>query len=170
MPLSSERAQYIADLANDEWIDRLTPSQRDTEFEQLSEVWSARLAEFLASANDPEELHHFGERWNWGAGTLEYLWPVVRNPACQRATALLLFWSAQPEDYRRYASLDEVPDAERDVYRFIKHIEKEFLADRFARGLIEYSPAEHWGFQDPSPSDGWAIPQIMYEAVGTAPN
>ena len=165
MSLSPERAQFIADIANDEWIDRLTPSERESKFEDLCAVWDARLIEFLSSAADPEELHYFAASWNWDAGTVEPLWPVVRNPACQRATALLLFWSAQPEDYRRYGSVDEVPESGKEIYKLVKHIEQEFLADRFAGGAVAYAPSKHWGFQDPSPSDKWAIPEVMYQAV-----
>ncbi len=85
MPITKERAQFIANLANDEWIDQAAKNLSDSEFDKLSEEWSRKTAEFLERVQSSEELHLFVDLWNWD-GAIEEMYTVAEHPACERAT------------------------------------------------------------------------------------
>jgi len=108
--LSEERIGFISDIANDEWVYRLPEDEqrREKEFDRLSIVMEQACTEFLKNTNSTEELHEFAERYNWGKGT-DSLIDLVRNPACDKNTALLIFWLAIPADYQeQYSSREDI--------------------------------------------------------------
>lgn len=110
--LSDEKISFISDIANDEWVYRLPKEKQESEeeFDRLSSAMDQACTEFLKTTNSTEELHEFAERYNWDKGT-EWLIDLVRNPACDKNTALLIFWLAIPADYQEnYTSRAEIED------------------------------------------------------------
>jgi Domain of unknown function (DUF4274) len=77
------------------------------------------------------------EVWHW----------IVTRPECDRATALAIFWKAQPEYYLRYSGEKEVPASERDSYALLALIRDRWAAGRYTRGELAFDPD----------SDAWPI-------------
>jgi hypothetical protein len=66
---------------------------------------------------------------------------ILGNPACEAATALLIYWSCGPEFYLQYANREEVPDYLVDGYDLLTTIEARYVAGEFLAGLIAFDPA-----------------------------
>ncbi|MBV9512273.1 MAG: DUF4274 domain-containing protein [Caulobacteraceae bacterium] len=63
---------------------------------------------FLAwlQENGPDEWHRWAIDWNWDHGTELFEW-IVDQPNCDRGTALSIYYSANPDFYTRYGSIEE---------------------------------------------------------------
>jgi len=104
MALTEERREYIAALANDEWV---TGNMDDAELEQQQLAWDKRLHEFLNSNSNPEELHVFVSLYNWDKG-IENLTKIADSASCDLNTARLIFWATAPDWHQeKYSNRDE---------------------------------------------------------------
>jgi hypothetical protein len=99
----------------------------------------------------PEALHRIADDHNWDDGIAELQW-IVENSFCSEATAVMIFWRAQPDDYLEY-SLDEDLD---EVFGLIKTVMEKYQNGFYMKTAIEYNP------KDDMPADE-NIPDIMFE-------
>lgn len=170
MQVSPARRQFIADLANDEWIDRLDDDVRNDEaaFGALCKEMDEKLNVFLISDAPPDELHLFAEFWNWdcGPGPLE---KIATHPNCDAGTALLIYWRGRPEWFLQYPVPDLVPPHEQELFNLICLVERRYLANAYQTALIRYDPRAD-GAVGPYTSivndAGRRLPERMYLAVG----
>ena len=165
--ISAERKQFVFDMANGEWVDRLDEATKkdDAKFTALcDEIYQQRLT-FLATATTPAlELHCFADHWNWGGG-IEAMMAVAKHPNCDAATALLLFWRSDPEYYLEFLSRDEVPEYNRDGFDLTRLIEEQFLLGGYrSGGEIGFNPREDVRIGEPVPGRR-EIPEVMMQAV-----
>ncbi len=79
----------------------------------------------------PDVWHIVANRLNWDCslGVLEW---IVTQPQCDLATAALLFWKGEPDDWLKYPSVSVVPPIHLENFNFIKR-----LADRANSGLYK---------------------------------
>jgi hypothetical protein len=165
--ISAERKQFIFDMANDEWVDRLDEATKkdDAKFAALSEQMHQQRVTFLATAfTSALELHCFADHWNWGGG-VEAMRQVAEHPNCDAATALLLFWRSDPEYYLRFSSRDEVPDYNRDGFDLTQLIEERFLRGGYSSsGQIGFNPRKDVRISEPVLGQR-VIPEVMMQAV-----
>lgn len=101
---------------------------------------------FLQQITTPEELHQLAINYNWDDGIGIPDW-IIRQPFCDRGTALLVFWRAAPRPYYGYANRDEVLkkqggifDDEVDYYDLVKEIETRYLAGFYSQQNIAFDP------------------------------
>jgi Domain of unknown function (DUF4274) len=172
VPVSAERLTYIRELANDERVHSVdTSAFIDEDWRRFGAEVDAETVAFCRNNSDAEELHAFVANWNWDKGE----WgpeEVAGNPACEAATALLIYWSCGPEFYLQYANREEVPDFLVDGFDLLTAIEARYVAGEFLPGLIAFDPA--------NPTDGLsmvgvyddardkfvrALPSLMYAPV-----
>jgi len=116
VPLSAERKQYIRDLVNDEWVDRLPSSEpeRDKEFKRLSPLMDKELEGLLKKTSSAEELHELALAYNWDKG-VDNLIDLIRNPACDKNTALLVFWRSGVDYYQEtYSKREDIEEWDLD--------------------------------------------------------
>jgi hypothetical protein len=88
---------------------RLNGSQTLADVEKLLDGWAAeddtfprggagepaaRLAAWLRGAS-PDEWHAMAADWNWDNGDEPLIW-IARQPDCDKATALLIYWGFDP--------------------------------------------------------------------------
>ena len=165
--ISVERQQFIFDMANDEWVDRLDEATKkdDAKFTALSEQMYQRRVRFLATATTPAlELHCFADHWNWSGG-VEAMRQVAVHPNCDAATTWLLFWRSDPEYFLQFASRDEVPDYNRDAFDLTHLIEEKFVRGEYSSsGEIGFNPRQDVRIGEPVPGRR-VIPEIMMQAV-----
>jgi uncharacterized protein DUF4274 len=102
------------------------------------------LSTYLAQAT-PEDWHQVAWSWNWDAGEEPLLW-IIRQPNCDRGTALLIYWYAGPRYLAQYASRDEVPSYEVEGYDLVMEIEAAYLAGRYANVQIAFDPHDDRGY------------------------
>jgi len=137
MLLSPQQAERVRYLVEDCWVsdDRL----------KSWEDFDRALAQMSA-----EELHAFASKMNWDGGGAERLNRVVAHPKCDRGTALMIYWRADPAFYLKYGTREAVktklwPSA-LEEWDMMRHIE-ERLADTnsFATARIPYDPQNDHG-------------------------
>ncbi|MBK7401111.1 MAG: DUF4274 domain-containing protein, partial [Myxococcales bacterium] len=54
----------------------------------------------------------FVQEYNWDDGAKK-LFEVIRHPQCDRATALLVYWQSQPDEFAAYPMPADAPPGER---------------------------------------------------------
>lgn len=174
MGVSQKRIAQIRELSNDERVDRIDASAfTDADWERIGEELDAETLAFCRNNTNAEELHAFASTYNWDKGTWA-LEELLRNPACEAATALLIYWRAAPEYYRQFANRDAVTEGQREDFDFVMTIENRYVSGEFARGVLWYDPSS------PDDNDGSSLvgmydqygypvmrtlPTVMYEAV-----
>jgi hypothetical protein len=141
VPVSAERLTYILELSNGERVHSIdTSAFGDSDWQRLGAEVKAEAIEFCRSTINAEELHAFVATWNWDQGE----WgprAILDNPACEAATALLIYWSCAPEFYLQFASRADVPDHAEDVFDLLTEVEARYVAGEFRTGLIAFDPA-----------------------------
>lgn len=147
MPVSEERLAQIRELSNDERVDRLdTSGFEDADWQRLDAELNKETIVFCRGNRNAEELHAFADTWNWDKGTWA-LEEILDNPACEAATALLIYWRSAPEYYRQYAdraALVADPLAAHAIapFDFLAKLEARYVAGTFPVGSIAFDPAD----------------------------
>ncbi|TGD80288.1 DUF4274 domain-containing protein [Hymenobacter wooponensis] len=152
--VSEERAQLLADKLFQFSFEEREPDK-----------------EFFDSLTNPVELHLIAGVYNWDDGMEVLLW-IIDNPICDKATAAMIFWHAQPSYYTEFATEQEATyDA--DVYRLLRKIMTNWEVGFYRTNLISYDPrqdvkAEPIDSTYPNPK--WSIPDyIKQPQVGQFP-
>lgn len=101
------------------------------------------LLTYLSQAS-PDEWHQVAWNWNWDSGVEVLRW-IVRQPTCDRGTALLVYWYSGPRWFARYTTLAEVTDYELEDYDLAMEIEQAYLAGRYTRTEIAFDPRADQG-------------------------
>ncbi|WP_300492201.1 DUF4274 domain-containing protein [Flavobacterium sp.] len=116
-----------------------------------------------------EKLFAGTELYNWDNG-LDWLYQVLDKKDCDKATALMIYWRADPNFYySRYNSEADVPEGwQLEGYKLMKEAEKRLLENNFSE-TISYTPDE-----DRIPKDAAVLkkipPQLLLPTKGTAGN
>jgi hypothetical protein len=101
-----------------------------------------RFYRWLWSQAGPDEWHRFALGANWDMhDPVVYEW-VAAQPDCDKATALTLFWLAQPE----YAA--EHPDASDEHRALIGQIRDRWLSGGYSRSELAFEPGVDAWFPD----------------------
>jgi Leucine-rich repeat (LRR) protein len=116
-------------------------------------------------AMDPFTLHAWADRYNWDDGAKKLL-TAIRNPSCSLATALLVYWRAQPYWYLQYADDREAraDPTGKTIVPLIREIEQ-----RVADGVYRHHPLIPWSpgktLVDPYPQHEKkrSLPRVMLE-------
>lgn len=174
MPVSAERQRQIRELSNDERVDSIdTSGFTEVDWQRFGEELDAETLAFCRNTTDAEELHAFARTYNWDKGSWA-LEELLKNPACEAATALFIYWHAAPEYYRQFADRDAVPEFQRADFDFIMAIESRYVAGQFPLGVLWYDPSSSDDNDGPScvgmyDQQGYPVlrtlPAVMYEAV-----
>ena len=163
MPLNEERLQFISDIANGTWVDRLPPDEpeRQEEFDRLQKEMDAAKEEFLKGSTSAEELHEFASRYNWDKG-IHSMIDLVRNPSCDKNTALLVFWLSgvdyYQEDYATRDSIEEWNNDELNTWDMIHYIIEKVATGGYGAGNM---PLDYKGDIYKSDTPLWEIPGCM---------
>jgi hypothetical protein len=117
---------------------------------------------FFASLTNPVELYLIAGLYNWDDGTHLLSW-IIDSPFCDKATAALIFWHAQPSFYTEFANEQEAA-YEAEVYRLLRQIIANWEAGFYQSSLIAYDPrqdvkAEPVDSTYPNPK--WSIPEYL---------
>ncbi len=127
----------------------------DNHFNECDEPTRAEFDQLTTS----EELHYLACNYNFDSGVNVLQW-IAESEQCSEATALLIFWSAQPEEYTEYSwNAKKLPQSvEVEVFDLIRTIIENFKKGFYRKTDISYDPKE-----DMPESD--IIPQIMLQST-----
>lgn len=110
---------------------------------------------------DAYQLHAVANHHNWDDGE-KRLFQVIRHPACTLATALLVYWKSEPQEFTAFASARDAPRGDRTIVELLREIEAGVEAGRYAKGPIPFD-ARDVGGVDLSDDDP-GIPAVMRAA------
>jgi hypothetical protein len=96
-----------------------------------------------------EELDYLATVVNWDFDMPTIQW-IVNQPICSKATALRIFWMAQPEDYLHYDLKSDKGDVE--PFELIKNIMDKYQHNFYLEADIHYNPKEDMPAPDFTPS------------------
>ncbi len=141
---------------------------------QLSDEQSTRVMNVfwedapLESLQTTEELHDFAWNYNWDDGLEAMRW-VLNHPACDKGTALLIYWRSSPGYFCQYANRDAATDFERETYDFVIELEQKYLAGAFQQETIAFDPKDDKGFDHTTAYADYPIrrpiPSEMYQVT-----
>ena len=167
MALTPEQAERVRYLAEDEWAgESADEAARWAEFDRVLGQMSAA------------ELHAFVDQMNWDGGGADRLTRVLSHPLCDRGTALMMYWRAQPRFFIQYGTRERVRDelgpTELAEYDMLRDIERRFQSNDFSTDDIAFDPADDEGHD--LTSDGprrrplvdprTVLPAVMFEPTG----
>ncbi|MCC6477775.1 MAG: DUF4274 domain-containing protein [Sphingomonadaceae bacterium] len=103
-------------------------------------IW---LTNWLKSASS-DEWHSMAIQWNWDYGIEPMVW-IARQPNCDKATALDIYWNIQPDFY---AASDFVADG-RACWDMVAcatavHIPRRWHKGFYQRSQISWRPDRCW--------------------------
>ncbi len=85
----------------------------------------------LEKLKSAEELHFLAKIYNWDFD-LNVLRKIIQSPNCDKATALMIFWRACPEDILEFSNEEEA-GYESESYNLIQEIIEKYLANKFEK-------------------------------------
>ncbi|MBZ5710167.1 DUF4274 domain-containing protein [Nannocystis pusilla] len=97
---------------------------------------------------------------NWDDGPRALL-RILDDAACDRATALLIYWLTKPGFYQQFSSPEEVPDFARRDHALVRTIEERVVADRYP-DVIAFDPTTHVATAGAIPAERGTIPPAMF--------
>ena len=118
------------------------------------------------------ELHTKALSHNWDEGYSK-LKRILKNENCDKATATAIFWYGQPNYYRQFNKVSEVPDHAKEGFRFLNQLEKKLINNSFSINYISYDPKNHdnidWTIEvlDPSKVKREISEQLKTKIIGT---
>jgi hypothetical protein len=90
------------------------------------------------AAHGPEEWHRVAQTWNWDAGYRILNW-IVDQKACDKGTALHLFWLGSPDYFLKFRNRDDVLAKSGwsvDNYDFLVRVLTHWRAGRYKTALF----------------------------------
>lgn len=95
----------------------------------------------------PEELHYLATHHNWDDGTTVLQW-IAESPVCSEATALELFWQAQPQDFQQYKLEQTLKDiSSNDVFTLLKTLLENYPNGFYQKTDIQLDPASLYKYE-----------------------
>lgn len=90
---------------------------------------------------ETEKIYLDAILYNWDMGP-EHLESLLKNKACDKATALFIYWESDPGFYYQYESVNEIPSWAIPGYELMKMAEQSILNDAYPE-LISDEPDEY---------------------------
>lgn len=111
----------------------------------------------LSVLTEPDELHYLASVVNWDIHIPLIEW-IVKQSICSEATALMIFWQAQPQDFTVYRWNETQIKEDISVFHLIKIIIINYINGFYLKTDIHYNPAN-------DKKDISVIPDFMYKDV-----
>lgn len=100
----------------------------------------------LLQNSSPDDWHRYAFHHNWD-DRLDGLFWIVRQPDCDRSTALLIFWKAEPTGYDYEEDEEKMGDDVYAVAPMLRYITERFNTVGYGRSQIAYDFLEAAGHE-----------------------
>lgn len=94
----------------------------------------------LFNTLSPSEHYYLASIYNWDDGTEILNW-IVDSEQCDKGTASLIFWRAEPAFYIHRTS-HSIATNEKDVFELLQKIISKFNSGSFKHGRLKFDPKE----------------------------
>jgi Domain of unknown function (DUF4274) len=102
-----------------------------------------RFARWLMATSDPDVWHIVATSWNWDYSHAPLLW-IIRQENCDIATALEIFFLADPSYYLRWVNdRSSVPTNNLEQFDFLAEIRQRLARGFYKRSEIAFDGEEH---------------------------
>lgn len=133
----------------------LTPAQQhfiDEHFYEGAAYTRAHFDQLTTSA----ELHYLFDGHNWDDDNRVLQW-MADSPLCSRATALEMFWLAQPQDFQHHKPGKKLRNrADAEIFALIQTLLTRYPQDFYADSELHFDPTPHFAGPD-------ILPESLYE-------
>lgn len=85
------------------------------------------------------EQYYLADNYNWDDGTIVLDW-IIDSPKCDKGTACMIFWRAEPDYYYNYTA-ETIEDYQADVWHLLQKIVERFKKDDFKSSKFKFIPA-----------------------------
>lgn len=104
----------------------------------------------------PEELHYLATHHNWDDGVKVLQW-IAESPICSEATALELFWLAQPQDYKQYKLNQTLKSiSQNEVFILLKTLLENYPNCFYQKTEIQFDPISFY-------EDEFIVPDWIFQ-------
>lgn len=108
----------------------------------------------------PAQLHYLANIYNWDDGTEVLDW-IVSSPKCDKGTALLIFWRAEPDYYTKFDNEVEA-DTDQEIYLLLRKVIAKWQSGFYKKKRFQFDPiAEGYDVDYRCPNEKWVIPDKM---------
>jgi len=90
------------------------------------------------------EQYFLASEYNWDDGTVVLEW-IINSPICDKGTATMIFWMAEPDYYFDYTE-ETIDEWAKDVWKLLQNILKKFNEGKFSKAKYSFSPKKK-GYQ-----------------------
>ncbi|MFP9099813.1 DUF4274 domain-containing protein [Flavobacterium sp. RHBU_24] len=117
----------------------------------------------------PAEQYYLAQNFNWDDGATVLNW-IIESPKCDKGTALLIFWSAEPIDYIQETE-KTIPDYEIETFSLLQKITERFRKNDFKTAKFRFNPGAKVNTIDWNKNyEGWDLPiSLKDEIKGSIP-
>jgi hypothetical protein len=120
----------------------LTPEQRDRVERLLYDCEDATaFRRELDSIKSAIELHEFSRQFNWDGG-FDELEAVLHHRLCDRGTALMIYWLAEPVYFLDFDNPNDIPSVNLPLSQFVNTVRDMLLKNQFESNQIRFDPAD----------------------------
>lgn len=112
--------------------------------------------------DNPLELHFVADNYNWDDGEEVLNW-IINSPLCDKATAMMIFWRAQPDFYTERATKEDA-GIEEETWELLQNIMRNMEQGFYTHAHLEYDPAKDPAAEETdidNPDSKWKIPEFM---------
>ena len=103
------------------------------------------------------EQYFLASIYNWDDGTKVLEW-IIDSPKCDKGTAVMIFWLAEPDYYFNYSE-ETVDDSDRDIWQLLQKVIHKIRNKEFKRSLFAFNPDENGYKTDWESANGiWELP------------
>lgn len=107
------------------------------------------------------DQYFLAENYNWDDG-IEVLNWVINSPKCDKGTATLIFWNAQPRDYAEF-NIDNVSESDKEIFDLLQKIISKIKNREFKKSRFEFIPSQYEVSEYSSEFDIWNLPQELLD-------
>lgn len=144
------------------------------ELYELEAIGGLSSEEPRSSEPRPESVALHLEAWrhDWAKGPLRLAW-LVKSPACDLGTALMIYWLSAPRFDEPYERARAAPEWRREILRFLRELEPRLLDRDFLSRDILFNPRRDrqiarrrgydWTAQHVQPVIRRPVPLPLYE-------
>ena len=119
--------------------------------------------EKFQSLNSAEQ-YYLADIYNWDDGPIVLQW-IVESPKCDKGTACMIFWRAEPGYYFDF-SADTIGEYQKGVWDLLQKIITRFKANDFVQSKYEFLPDKEGFRTDWETAVGiWEIPQDLKDGI-----
>ncbi|MCP3442902.1 DUF4274 domain-containing protein [Bradyrhizobium sp. CCGUVB14] len=107
-----------------------------------------RFARWLMATSDPDVWHIVAMSWNWDYSHAPLLW-IIQQETCDIATALEIFFLADPTYYFRWAKdRSAVPTRNLEMFDFLAELRQRLARGFYQRSEIAFDGEKHMAYVD----------------------